>query len=395
MAVNRPLSRSERAAYLANVLSIARSHDPVDRREAIAVRAAAERVGADPSDLLAAKKLLGDGTYGLRYLARPSDRMANMQDMVMVALADGRTTNEETDPIEKLAKVMNFSQADMDMLVQRAEGELQRALRDAEAEEKRASRPLFDSPGTSHAGGGTQPEILQPPPLAPETELPPEPPPPPEAGELLEPGEVRMPAVGVPATRKPPPLKRQPSRPAAKPEPAPAASESRLQRCIRAHDRSAHPRAYCFGAGGGAINPWGCRLANMDWRPGAEWLALGAYRDDRTFVFDKDAIRERLETELAEASVCPHLKIDYIKEAIDVFPDRAGLIGRWRHRAVAAGTPGAQSLTIRKYVQGTPITRRAIARGVDPVETREAVKLIRKATRRSGAPSPEPDALPD
>ena len=126
----------------------------------------------------------------------------------------------------------------------------------------------------------------------------------------------------------------------------------------------------------------------MDWEVAAEWFELGAWRDDSTFQFDEDAIREKLTANLAAARICPHLREPYIEAAISALPSIASIWGRWTHRRASVGTPGIRTVTVNEYVHGVSVSVRRVVRGVDPVGRREALKLIVRAAKRSGTPPP-------
>lgn len=366
------LSHSDKATYLANVLSVAKSDGKDTREEARVFQAIAERIGAEQRHFMAAQRLLRKGRYSLGYVRSRPLRMANVQDMVMIALADGTLEDEESKPIEGFAAQLRLDQQEMDKLVNRARSELEEVLA---AEEAPPSKQPFDSPG--EAAGA-------PPPSVPQSE--PEPPPVPEPEPEPEP---------EPPTAD---LEPQPEEEIEKKEPPEEiqgimAEASAVEACIRAHDASEEPRSYCFGACSDTINPWGCRLAQMNWEIDEEWFELGNWRDDATFEFDRDAIREKLEENLAAASICPHLKKDYVEAAIKALPTVASIWGRWQHRESDIGIPGARSVSVNEYVHGVSVTAERIVRGVDPVGRREALKLIVRASRRSGTEQPVVELL--
>ena len=176
------------------------------------------------------------------------------------------------------------------------------------------------------------------------------------------------------------------------PVPAPSAAErqsSRLERCIRSRSESPDPREYCYGAGSGSVNCWGCRLADMDWKAGSDWLRLGSFRDDETFVFDKQALEDRLNVGLAAVRACPHLDSDCAQAALAVFPERASVWGRWQYRIARASAPGARTVKVREYRHGCAMTITRLTDGVDPTGVRDAIKIVRRAVRACGRPLPD------
>jgi len=118
------MRRDEKVAYMANVLSIASVDGGISDNEAKLLRHIARKLDVNQEILDDAKRLIGSGAYRLNLPAMPVDRMSNVEDMVMIALADGEVKASEAAPIEKMAGVLKLAQADVDMLVARARSRL-------------------------------------------------------------------------------------------------------------------------------------------------------------------------------------------------------------------------------------------------------------------------------
>ena len=125
-------------------------------------------------------------------------------------------------------------------------------------------------------------------------------------------------------------------------------------------------------------------MIGMNWAAGADWFTLGTFRNDETFVFDKDAMRENLVDGLGASAECPFLNPDYIELALAKIPSKATTMGRWNPRACPAYAPNARSVLVRKYLHGCSMRAHVTADGVSPVGEREAVKVIKRASRQSG-----------
>ena len=129
------------------------------------------------------------------------------------------------------------------------------------------------------------------------------------------------------------------------------------------------------------MNPWGCRLSGMLWEQDAVWLSLGHFRDDVTFIFDKRLIAKRLASNLADVLDCPHLDTAFTEAAFDCLPERVCIGVRWQYQKVVESD--AEGTTVRQthYIHGCAVSSTAKVDGVDPVGTREALKIIRKAAK--------------
>ena len=148
---------------------------------------------------------------------------------------------------------------------------------------------------------------------------------------------------------------------------------------------SEHSETYCFGIPDGPVNPWGCRLSHMPWEPEAAWLGLGHFRDEATFLFDKHAIAERLTAHLASVLSCPHLDTEFTEAAFDGLPARAHIGPRWQYRPANANDPDSVTVRTTHYVHGCAVSTTLTVDGVDPIGTRDAMKIIRQAGRRLSA----------
>ncbi|MDP6525976.1 MAG: hypothetical protein QGI24_06295 [Kiritimatiellia bacterium] len=125
------MNRAEKVVYLANVLTIAGADDVVALQEKLAIRWIISRIEADASVVEDATRLLASGDYKLKPLGTPSQRSANIEDMIMVALSDGKLDSSEIKPIEKMTDVLGYVQADMDMMVKKAQSRLRKIVKDA------------------------------------------------------------------------------------------------------------------------------------------------------------------------------------------------------------------------------------------------------------------------
>ena len=341
--MNTTIPKSEHAAYLANVLSIAHADEVFSHHEAVAFQSIAERINANQADIDKAWQLHRKGKHDLRFMHSPRVRMANMQDMITLALSDGGVSTEESAPIEKLAGTLKYSQADMDIMVRRAELAVKKM-----ADQIAATVPQE-----------------------------PEPAPPPVAAESPEPSELPAPANTMPAQTEPP--AQETDHPAPEPVWNKNPDAASVASCTACRDACNTPKEYCFGLGQPKRNIWGCRLLNMNWEPEEDWLSHGHFREDGIFKWNRPAIIRQVQERLPAVRNCPYVDTAYIACVSDVLPRLSSVLGHWRYRPaqlVTASTHHAH-LNDGTTSKGTPVS------GLDPVGTREAVKIIRRALRRA------------
>jgi hypothetical protein len=355
------MTRSEKITYLANILAVALADQQISRPETMAMRDVLGRLGAGDDLLQAARDLLDrEGAYALTPLADPADGMRNIEDMVLLALADGALQPDESALIEGFLSDLGFAQADMDMIVRRT----QTRLRDLGL--------------AVTVGGATRRERARvaeakrnPPP-------PPPPPPPPLPSRHAAPVPEVSRALPVAATVAP-----VPAVPAASPVIPPSGLPEKLAACVQRRAQAPEGACYCFGLPDRPLNPWACRLLDMDWTPGAAWLRLGRFRDDETFVFDGDAIRAGLQERLAGVAACPYLLAGWAMRACASLPSRASTAGRWRHRVAPAGASGAVTVSVRTYRHGCARSETLTADGLEPTDGRDAWRMIRRAAQQA------------
>lgn len=368
----RHLTATERAAYLANVLSISKSQEEMNDTESQVLQGVITGLDATWDDVQKAHRMLANGTTSLRRMRSQHVKRDNIEDMIAMALADGDLTAGETEPIERLTEMLGYSQADMDLLVKRAETTLSKI--------KAAGVPPV--PATP-----MKPRELAPEPIAAVAPQPapapqPKPAPPPPAPEPVAP----------PKPRAQPEPKPQP------PAPTPTAPQSPTQKatvadCQKCRSQAQHPSEYCFGLGSGRVNVWGCRLMNMDWTPGVDWLLDGSFRDDDTFVFDHKATARRIEGAVERVKACPHLALEVVEGALKRLPKRASTWGRWNYRECKVTEEGAMHVDAVTYMHGQRLSERKTVYGLDPDGIAGALKIIRRTLNNTSAKKIDTDLL--
>lgn len=381
---------ADKILYLVNVLAIATADGDVVQAEAMALQDIMLRLGAGEEELQAARRRLATPSgAALTPLADPADCLACIEDMVLIALADGVPHADETAPIEEFMDRLGFVQADMDLIMPRVRKRAQAlGLGTSFAAARQAGAPApknVPDPRRPALGITVRRDDARRQPAAAATAGSQRLPPPLPARKQAEQSGQQPSSAPTPETAaqaSPPP-----AAPASPPRAASAAA-ARLTACQEARRASPAGEAHCWGAPAGPLNPWGCRLLGMDWDAAAAWFARGEFRDSETFVFDRAAIRELLEAHLEEVASCPFLDRRFALAACDALPSRASTAGRWRHRERAAGAPGATALRQRVYSHGCGGERLCWSDALAPTDDRDGRLTIARAARRLGRPAP-------
>lgn len=370
--------------HLANVLTIAEADGTLSEKEYGALCEVMLRIGADENDLDAARdRLEREPPYRLQPLSNAADNMKMVENMVLVALADGHVSPYESQPLEAFLSSLGFVQADMDMIVKRVRVRLRTI----------PPMPLLPPPPTNRRpdamranGKGGHVDRVVPAIASRQTgkkvtpKLPPLPPPPRRTVQPQPPAQAQAAPTAAPVP--PEPAHEAVTTPRDVQAPTP------VEQC--AHRREASPAGscYCFGCPEEPLNPWGCRLIDMPWSNDAPWFRLGHFRDNDTFVFDHEALSDCLRRRLSTVANCPFLLPGFAEAALETMPLRATTTGRWRHHLASQTLLAASAMpvTIRTYRHGCG--QHAVARsdGLSPTDDRDARLMIRRTVRQRRAP---------
>jgi hypothetical protein len=163
--------------------------------------------------------------------------------------------------------------------------------------------------------------------------------------------------------------------------------------CFRERRRSTNPSEYCFYDDANNPNVWGCFQVRMPLGAttiGSEWLMVGSFENDGSFVFDKKAVIAQLDQRLAPFRLCPALEVRYVGQALRAFPARVNpKVNRdWRYVEDPTGKdPGAVTALRREAGAAVEVK----VRGVVPASP-EAAERTAEAVRRAVAAAQNPAA---
>jgi len=104
------MTNEEKLLYLSNVVSIAGTDQVISEAEANAIELVREQIGASKSDLKKALHAVSHGNHKLTPFGRFSDKVRNLEDMILVAISDGEISTAEKPDILSFAKTIKISQ---------------------------------------------------------------------------------------------------------------------------------------------------------------------------------------------------------------------------------------------------------------------------------------------
>ena len=114
------MTNEEKLLYLSNVVSIAGTDQVISEAEANAIELVREQIGASKSDLKKALHAVSHGNHKLTPFGRFSDKVRNLEDMILVAISDGEISNSEKPEILSFAKTIKISQDQITVILSEA-----------------------------------------------------------------------------------------------------------------------------------------------------------------------------------------------------------------------------------------------------------------------------------
>ncbi|MGD8983648.1 MAG: zinc ribbon domain-containing protein [Desulfobacteraceae bacterium] len=104
------MTKEEKLLYLSNVVFIAGTDQIISDAEAKAIEIVRQQIGASEGDLKKALHTVSHGNHRLTPFGRFSDKVRNLEDMILVAISDGEISKSEKPEILTFAKTVKISQ---------------------------------------------------------------------------------------------------------------------------------------------------------------------------------------------------------------------------------------------------------------------------------------------
>ena len=104
------MTKEEKLLYLSNVVFIAGTDQIISDAEAKAIEIVRQQIGATEGDLKKALHTVSHGNHRLTPFGRFSDKVRNIEDMILVAISDGEISKSEKPEILSFAKTIKISQ---------------------------------------------------------------------------------------------------------------------------------------------------------------------------------------------------------------------------------------------------------------------------------------------
>lgn len=167
--------------------------------------------------------------------------------------------------------------------------------------------------------------------------------------------------------------------------------------CLERQNTAYRPSEYCFGIDEKRLNLWGCKNARLDWAKWADWFSYGVFKKagflkgGHTFVFDKQRIRHELETNLFRFRYCPKLNFRLIDAVLSQLPDEVDVTpnGQWGYKEEYDASPGSVKVQERVVQDGYTYTKEFHSSGVVPRSPEVGLQILKKALQTGDVDSSE------
>lgn len=413
------LSDEEKIAYLANLIAVSRADGSVSQNETLAIESAQKSIGANKTEFRKADTLAQSDGFSLTVVGSFSVRIANLEDMISVALADGVLDQAEKPVVLTFAKNVGITNEQLQLILSEVRASLKSG--DATRACPRCSAKVFRSAKFCPECGSSLELSDKAAAVAVEYTIP-------RVGIAIEFAESTASGF-VDAVRK---AKLAPENAEcvkgrktwymaawSKEQIAEAAElvedlkgmrnrkvwvdaeESRWDDvfgftwCSERRSSAYRPLDYCFGVDEKRLNIWGCKNARMDWTAWSEWFSYGSFKQGgflksgHVFVFDKRRIRHELETNLYRFRFCPHLNFNLVEAVLEHLPDEVEVKpnGDWAYKRDYEESPGSIKIKEKTVEGGYSYTNEYFTSGVAPRTPAIGLSTLKKAFSAAGVDS--------
>jgi hypothetical protein len=413
------LSDEEKIAYLANLITVSRADGSVSPNETLAMENAQKRIGANKTEFRKADTLAQSNGFSPTIVGSFSVRIANLEDMLSVALADGVLDQAEKPIVLAFAKNVGITNEQLQLILSEVRashnsGDATRACPICSAKVSRSTKfcsecgsslELSDKAAAvaveytipsvgiaiefaeSTASGFV--DAIKKAKLAPKN------------AECVKGRKTWYMATWpkeqiAEATKLVEDLKGMRNR-----KVWVDAKESRWDDvfgftwCSEQRSTAYRPLEYCFGVDEKRLNIWGCKNAGMEWATWSEWFSYGSFKQggilksSHVFVFDKRRIRHELETNLYRFRFCPHLNFKLVDAVLENFPDEVEVKpnGDWAYKRDYQESPGSIKIKEKTVENGYSYTNEYFTSGVSPRTPAIGLSILKKALSAAGVDS--------
>jgi len=103
--------------YLANILNIAQTDGKLDPREREVIGKLCRQLNAEEKDLNEALKKVADGEHRTMPVGRFSDKVRNLENMLLVAMVDGELSKPEKAKVLDFARKIHLNQEQIKIIL--------------------------------------------------------------------------------------------------------------------------------------------------------------------------------------------------------------------------------------------------------------------------------------
>ena len=119
------MNSQDKAVYLGNVIFISAADGELSQMEGKVIESVRQDLGASENDLKHALQAVAQGKHRLTPVGLFSDRVRNLEDMVLTSLADGKLSEKEKPELLSFAKAIGVNQDQLSVILSEAKVRVQ------------------------------------------------------------------------------------------------------------------------------------------------------------------------------------------------------------------------------------------------------------------------------
>ncbi len=162
--------------------------------------------------------------------------------------------------------------------------------------------------------------------------------------------------------------------------------------CASGRAKAFKPIDYCFGKDEKRLNPFGCRNVRMEWSDWAQWFAYGKFKKEGVFekkliwVFDKERIKHEAMQNLNRFRFCPHINLRLVDAVVEALPSEVdpSKDKDWEFKHAYDDVPGAEKIVRIEKQDGMEWRDEHMVFGVKPNGFGAFRKLMTAALATAG-----------
>lgn len=404
-------STEEKKQYLANIIHMARADGKFTNDETNTIELIQKSIGAKKAELNQAYQLSENPEFQIRLVGHFSDKIKNLEDIILVSLIDGNIDESEKSILLDVARKIQITQDQFQLIINDVKNVISAKATISECSKCNAKTPANAKFCQECGNSISETVVSQSVPVAYEI---------PTTGITIEFAESTSAGFGdAVKDQKAAPLngiciKAKKTWYYASWETKDISKSLKLVSnlkgmrnrkvyvdgkeskwdeifgftwCAEQRNSAYKPIEYCFGLDEKRLNIFGCKQTRMDWNEWSNWLSYGKFekvgllKNQVKFVFDKEQIEHEIKTNIFKCRYCPHINFNLIESVMSTLPEEATPTdnGPWQYKRDYNESAGSIKVKIKTVDDGYTYTDEFYSAGVSPKSISLGLDILRSA----------------